>query len=124
MGKAERVKGVSFEREVVRLMKKIFPNAIRNLEFQVVNALAGVDLLNTGRYRIQCKRGKNYVGVTRINEVKICPIEGGCPILVTKADNKPILAVLPFDELITLIKFKERHGPGIEAILKLAREGK
>lgn len=109
MGKAERVKGVSFEREVVRLMKKVFPDAIRNLEFQAVNALAGIDLLNTGRYLIQCKRGKNYVGVTRINEVKVCPIEGGCPILVTKADNKPILAVLPFDELLSLIKFKERH---------------
>jgi hypothetical protein len=107
--KSNRTKGHSFERDVVHMFRKIFPEARRNLEFQKEAALAGVDLINTGRWRVQCKRGVDYVPVSRIDEVKICPIEAGCPILLTKADKKPILAVLPFDELLLLIKFKERH---------------
>lgn len=107
--KANRSKGHRFEREIVQAFRRTFPEARRNLEFQKEAAAAGVDLINTGRWRIQCKRGKQYVSVTKINEVKICPIEAGCPVLLTKADNKPILAVLPFDELLALIRFKERH---------------
>lgn len=107
--KANRSKGHRFERDIVKIFKRTFPNARRNLEFQKEAAAHGVDLINTGRWHVQCKRGKQYVSVTRINEVKICPIEGGCPVLLTKADNKPVLAVLPFDELMSLIRFKERH---------------
>lgn len=105
--KTNRRKGHTFEREVVHVFKKTFPDARRNLEFQKEAAAFGVDLINTGRWHVQCKRGKHYVSPNRINEVKICPIEGGCPILLTRADNRPTLAVLPFDELMALIRFKE-----------------
>lgn len=107
--KANRSKGHRFEREVVKSFRKVFPEARRNLEFQKEAAAHGVDLINTGRWHVQCKRGKKYVSITKINEVKICPIEGGCPILLTKADGQPILAVLPFDELLSLIRYKERN---------------
>lgn len=108
--KANRSKGHRFERDVVHYFKEIFPDARRNLEFQKEAALHGVDLINTGRWRVQCKRGKRYVSVTKIDEINICPIEAGCPILITKADNKDALAVLPLDELLSLIKFKEKYS--------------
>src|SRR5687768_157221 len=61
--KANRSKGHRFEREIVHAFRKTFPDARRNLEFQKEAAMHGVDLINTGRWRVQCKRGKQYVSV-------------------------------------------------------------
>lgn len=108
MGRSERTKGHNFEREIANRFKTVFEGARRHLEFQKEEAQAGVDISNTGRYKVQCKRGKRYAPMTAIYEVEIDFIEGGCPILVTQADRQPILAVLPFEELLDLIRLKER----------------
>ncbi len=105
---AGRGKGHAFERWVGKKFRKIFPEARRHLEFQKEEAAAGVDLVHLGRYRVQCKRMRKYASITAIFEVKVCPIEGGCPILVTKGDRQEAMAVLPFEELLLLISKSER----------------
>lgn len=107
MGRWQRKKGSAFELWVAKKLRKIFPDVRRNLEFQADVAREGVDLVHTGRYKIQCKRLRRYASVTAIFQVQIDPIEGGCPILITQGDRREAMAVLPFGELIKLLKKSE-----------------
>jgi hypothetical protein len=85
--------------------RAIFPRARRQLEYNEMDC-NGVDLADTGRYLIQCKRKKKYVNPSAIGEIQIKdPSE--IPVLITKADHKPPLAVLPLDALIGLIAVAE-----------------
>lgn len=105
-GKTNRRKGHSFEREVANDLKDIFPNAKRQLEYQEDECL-GVDIANTGRYKIQCKNHKQYVSVNTIKEVE-CD-EKDVPIVVTKGRRIwPAMAILPWKDLINLIRKAEQ----------------
>lgn len=102
LSQKSRNKGHKFEREIAKRLRKVFPEARRQLEYHQ-NDANGVDIQQTGRYRIQCKRFKKYAPVSCIEEVQLNgPDE--VPVLVTKGDNAPILAVLPFDELLRLLE--------------------
>lgn len=103
MSKLSRNKGHSFEREIASLLRPIFPEVRRHLEYQASEA-RGVDLDATGPFRIQCKRGKRYASISAIEEVQVCPIEGGIPLLVTKGDRTDITVTLYFDDFINLLK--------------------
>lgn len=114
MGKLSRTKGHSFERSVAHQFTEIgFPEARRQLEYHVKDAL-GVDLQCTEPFAVQCKRGRQYAPITAIEEIQLIrpfygyiPGEktlGQIPLLITKADNKPAMAVLPWEELRRMIK--------------------
>lgn len=103
MSKLSRTKGHGFEREIAIALRDIFPDARRHLEYQDAEA-NGVDLINTGKYFIQCKRGRKYASLTAIKEVQCDEALGDVPVLVTKGDNEKILVALPLDEFIRLLK--------------------
>lgn len=105
MGKMQRIKGHSFERYIANFFKPIFPDARRHLEFQSEEAEQGVDISNTGRYKIQCKKYKKYCSITKIEEINAK--ENDVPILITEGDRKRTVAVLYLDDLFELIKIKE-----------------
>ncbi len=98
-----RQKGHSFERFVANALKKVFPEARRQLEYQTSEA-KGYDIANTGKYFIQCKRNRKYASLKMIEQVQICPIEGGIPVLITKGDDKEPLACIPFDIFLQLLR--------------------
>lgn len=105
MSKLSRTKGHDFEREMAQRFRVVFPRARRQLEYNEMDC-NGVDLADTGLYRIQCKRKKKYANPSAIAEIQIKdPSE--IPVLVTKADHKPPLAVLPLDHLLALIAKSE-----------------
>jgi hypothetical protein len=99
MGRAQRVKGHSFEREVARQLRDIFPDVMRQLEYQE-NTANGIDLTNTGKLRIQCKKHKNYVSINTIKEVKS---KDGIPVLVTAGDREKPVACLYLEDLIKIL---------------------
>lgn len=103
MGKLSRTKGHSFEREIAKLLRHIFPNVKRQLEYQIDDC-NGVDLANTSNLKIQCKKYKKYVSINKIKEVDCNRALGDVPILVTAGDREEPMAVLPFDDLITLLE--------------------
>jgi hypothetical protein len=104
MGKRRaRKKGHEFERWCAIKLRKVFPNAKRHLEFQKSEA-KGIDLDHTGQYKIQCKRMKKYAPITCIEEVQCHDWLGEIPVLITAADDRPALAVIPLHELIRLIE--------------------
>ena len=108
MGKMQRRKGHAFERWVANQLKKIFPEARRHLEYQASEAI-GVDVANTGKFKVQCKRGRKYSPLSAIKEIQICPFEGGVPVLVTQGDFEEPLAVLPFSEFLDLLNEAYRN---------------
>ena len=101
VGKANRRKGHNFERQVVNDLKEIFPEAKRQLEYQT-DECQGIDIANTGKYKIQCKCKKRYVSVNTIKEIKCGPED--VPILITKQIWEPSMAILPWEELKVLLR--------------------
>lgn len=102
MGLRSRRKGHSYERKIAKQLRDegIFPEAQRQLEYQAHNA-KGVDLENTGRLRIQIKRHKKYVNPSQIEEIQDWE---GIQTLVTKADNKPAIVCLYWEDFLKIIK--------------------
>ena len=98
-GKTSRTKGHSFERDIAKRFRHIFPKAIRQLEYQEG---LGVDLANTGKLRIQCKAYKKYVSLSKIEEAM--GEEGTIPCLITKGDHKPILIAMTLNDFFKILE--------------------
>jgi hypothetical protein len=123
-GAASRRKGHQFERWVAEQFRKTYPEARRQLEYHADDA-KGIDITNVGAYRPQCKRGRRYASLTAIEEIQICPIEGGVPVLITKGDDKEPLACMPFKHFLWLVAERKRLAMGlIWTTKKLAQRGK
>lgn len=96
MGAMQRKKGHNFEREIAKDFKELgFDEARRHLEYQDGEA-NGVDISNTGVFRVQCKSKQAYVSVNTINEIQV---SDGIHLLLTKANRKPTMAILKWDDL-------------------------
>lgn len=108
-GKMSRTKGHSFEREVAIALRLVFPKARRQLEYHE-NDCKGIDIADTGPYKIQCKRGRKYASLSAIKEVQADEMFGEIPILITKGDNERILVAMPFKEFLSLILSKYSGG--------------
>ncbi len=106
--KGLRVKGHSFEREIANVLKEFYPDARRQLEYHSSDC-AGVDIMHTGHYKIQCKRTKTYCSLKKIEEV-ICDEDflGEVPVLITKADRGRTLVSLPLEEFLRLLRDSRR----------------
>ncbi len=102
-GRSARNKGLTFERWVAEQLRPLFPGVRRQLEFQIQDA-KGVDLQGCHPYKIQCKKLAKYVSINTIKEIQCCPEFGDVPILITAGDNEEAMAVLPFAQLVRLLK--------------------
>lgn len=109
MSKLSRTKGHGYEREIAKRLRLVFPSARRQLEYNARDA-NGVDIQETGRYKIQCKRGRKYASVAALKEVICDEALGDVPVLVTKADNERDLVVIPFEEFLDLLFIKYTKG--------------
>jgi len=103
-------KGKRGEREVVRLLRKIFPNIKRNI---VQAREGGVDLINCSPLNIEIKTGKqaNIKKIRKwLNQVK----EEGRPenfdLIIANPDREDWWIVMPFDDLIELLELMKKEG--------------
>lgn len=105
-GSRARKKGHQFERDVAIALRAVYPKARRHLEYQDAEA-NGVDLVETGPFKIQCKKYKTYAPLSAIKEVNCERELGDIPVLVTAGDGEEPLAALPFGDFLTLIRALE-----------------
>ncbi len=98
-GAKSRRKGHSFEREVATILKPLFPHARRKLEYHPEDA-KGIDLQNTLPLAIQCKRGRNYAPIGKIEEPQIPVGSDKIPLLITKGDRTRPVAVMYLDDFL------------------------
>lgn len=99
MGINVRQKGHSFERAIAKILRPFYPEVKRHLEYQKAEA-KGFDLDNTGRLKIQCKRGKKYAPLSKIKEPQCKGDE--IPVLITKADHERPIVAFYLDDLLKL----------------------
>ncbi len=97
-----RHKGHSFEREIAKELQCIFPKARRQLEYHEDDA-KGIDLQGTGPYLFQCKRYVEYAPIEWIEEIQSDFKNNETPILVTQANDKRAMAVLPRDDFLQML---------------------
>lgn len=108
MGQLSRTKGHSYEREIANLFKEFFPEAKRNLT-ETQTGGQGIDLVNTGEFKVQCKRGRKYAPLTKIKEVNWS--EPHIPLLITKGDNEKSMVGLYLEDFKKLLKaYLENYG--------------
>lgn len=98
MGKLSRTKGHSYEREVAKQLRGLFPDAKRHLEMQKEEAM-GFDLDNTGSWRVQCKRGARYAPLSRLKEPRVDKV-GGMPVLITRGDCERSVIAFYLDDFL------------------------
>ncbi len=109
MSKLSRTKGHSFERAIAIALRGVYPGARRQLEYQE-NECKGIDLAETGPYKIQCKRKRKYASLSAIKEVLADEMLGEIPVLITQGDRERILVALPLEEFIRLISDSYKIG--------------
>lgn len=98
MGKSERTKGHNFEREVAKAFRQLYPESMRQLEYQIG---LGVDV-KAGPFDIQCKRNKKWCPLSKIKEVPDSP--GRVPLLVTKGDREKTLVAMELDVFLKILE--------------------
>jgi hypothetical protein len=109
-GAGARKKGLHFERNIANELGHVFPEAKRHLESQSDEAAQGVDLSNTGVFKIQCKFKQNYENPSTVLKIQTSN-ENEIPVLVTKANGREAMAVLPFEKFVTLVEIAYGHSP-------------
>lgn len=121
MSKYARQKGHGFEREIAKDFRELgFTDAMTTRNARGGDwsrSDNGTDLKGTEPYAVQCKRLQGYCSVNTIEEIgqqypaidKLLKDFTGkgdshIPLLLTKANNKPTMAVIPWEDLKELIK--------------------
>lgn len=86
MGKFQRTKGANNEREAVRLWREVgYPEARRKLsQYQ---ERCGVDLENTGKFKVQVKSGKRIDVWKALREAESEAKENEIPLVMAKKDR-------------------------------------
>lgn len=107
VGKAQRVKGHSFERKTAILFREFYPEAKRHLEYQSQDAEAGIDVI-AGPFNIQCKRKKSHCSINTIKEVK--QEEGKTRLLISKPDRDEAMVVIGLDDFLNIVRRLQSCG--------------
>ena len=105
-GKSSRTKGHSWEREVAIMLRSIFPEARRGLQYQ--DGMQCSDVVNTPIH-VECKRCKkvDYRAAMRQARAECRP--GYAPVVVAKDDREDAVVMMLLDDWIDLVKeWKER----------------
>lgn len=100
MPNSSRDKGLKFERDVVKKLKGLFPNAERAIVGSSLDN-SGIDIRGSGRLLIQCKRFKKYVNPGKIEEIKRTD---GIRVLCTREDKKAAIVCLYLDDFINILE--------------------
>lgn len=103
MSNYHRRKGHSWEREVAKMLRDIFPDAARQLEYQE-NECNGIDLKGTGSFKIQCKCSYHVPNIPRVFDEFKGLRKGDIPVVAFKVDGKGMYAALKIEDLIRLMK--------------------
>lgn len=103
MKKNSRSKGQRGEREVIQLIKHLYPDAHRHLEFRKWEADEGKDIENTGMFDIQVKLGTHVPKKMYDFIEQILDINTQYQVVVSRKDKKRWLATMYFDDFLELL---------------------
>jgi len=102
-----RTKGHQFERDMVIKLKPIFPDVSTSRSQNRSLDDRGVDLVNTGNFRIQCKAVEKLGNIHTIIDYmdsKMLDDEYGMNIVFHKRNRQGIIVSMRYEDFIDLIK--------------------
>lgn len=101
-GKRSRRRGHKFECEIAEFFRNHgYSNCVTSRAGDRSEDNRGVDLVNTGEFVVQCKRGKKYCRPIEIYNILSSNTE--IPVLVTKGDHLDALAVVRLEDFGKLL---------------------
>ena len=110
MGKSQRVKGHNFEREIAKIIRDIYPEAKRGLQYQ--SGKHCPDVVGTP-FAIECKKGKCTYPKKALEQAikdKLARNDNVLiPIAVTKDDFKDTLVTMLFNDFLKIISIAKRE---------------
>jgi len=107
-GKANRRRGHQFEREVAIDLRAVgFHDAKRHLEYQK-EEVVGVDIDNTGQFKIQCKAKNNSPNIPAVFKEIKHDKDNDIPVVVFKVTNKGEYACFKWEDAQVLMAWL--HG--------------
>lgn len=105
MSRAQRDRGARFEREVVTMARaQGFPEATRTSDGRHQRTRG--DIAGVPGVSIECKRTEKF-SIRAAWQQANDQCGDALPVVATRWDGGPALAVLELDELLALIKFRE-----------------
>ena len=100
MGKMQRTKGASFEREIVKdLVAKGYDDAKRNLE----QVREGGGDINLPGYLLECKRYANIAVYKWLEQAEKAKKDGQIPVVVARGDRKEPIAILYWSDFMGMM---------------------
>jgi len=107
-GRSARKKGHNFECKCAQDFRGIgYDKCITSRQGNRLADENGIDLLNTGGFDIQCKNYASYRPVGTIFEIHGHKV----PIVITNAARQPTMAIIPWKDLMNLIKVNGDNKP-------------
>lgn len=105
MGKSQRTKGASFERDVVNALKAAGIPAARNLD-QTRDGGGDIDL---GKYMLECKRRASIAVYDWLDQCTKAAKPGQVPMVIARGDRREAIVILRFTDALNAIKFGEER---------------
>lgn len=103
-GRYSRTKGHSFEREIARLLRPLYPQARRGLQYR--DGVEACDVEGTP-FHIECKRMKKVDIKKAFAQAKKDCQGKRIPIVISKEDRQEILITLDADGELLTIPFED-----------------
>jgi Holliday junction resolvase len=100
MGKAQRTKGATFERDVVNALKAAGIDAARNLD-QTRDGGGDIDV---GAYMIECKRRASIAVYDWLDQCTRAARPGQIPVVVARGDRREAVVILRLDDFIPMLE--------------------
>lgn len=113
MGKMQRTKGSSFERDIVNVLKDRGYEASRNLT-QTRDGGGDIDL---PRWLLECKRYAKIAVYTWLKQAIKAARPGQIPVVIARADKEEAIAILKFTDFMELMDAKEAKTKPFDPIV-------
>ena len=110
MSRSQRVKGASYEREVMAVFSEAFGDTFRRILGQARDS--GADG-NVGRFRVECKRrARLATQASWYAQVKAATKEGEIPLVVMREDHGENMVLLSLSHFLALTRPQGLVGGG------------
>ena len=100
MGKSQRVKGATFEREIAGYLSERLGRVVKR---KLEQARDGGDDIQVGRFRIECKRRKRLGFYAWMDQALAACASGDIPVVIARGDGHDAVALIFLDDLTPLI---------------------
>lgn len=118
-GSYARQKGHSFERSVAQQFREAgFTRAKTSRQTSRLADDCKIDITGVLPYAPQCKNMQGFASANEVGRIDVetyaAEIEQDatklCPLVITKAKNKEVMAILPWKDLLQLIAFYKEYA--------------